>query len=180
MNEPNFRWETNNYFRRKPGSIGQSGRIQGYSLIGCDSAGVNAFFVRNDLVKNFFIKSVKEAYRPPAYGVKKGRIRRATSAGWIYLRPSRHRHRHGAGSGCVFLRSGGREAIVNHRRREQAGPKWRCSSGRNVPPLSVGRMTVSYFTETAGIFDNLSTLIVSVAFTETVPRFNSSACGARL
>ncbi len=41
------------------------GKEKGYSLIGCDSTGVNAFFVREDcLTKNIHILSPQSAYRP--------------------------------------------------------------------------------------------------------------------
>jgi hypothetical protein len=40
---------------------------KGYSLIGCNMAGNNAFFVRNDLSNNFKILSAKEAYKPAQF-----------------------------------------------------------------------------------------------------------------
>lgn len=39
------------------------GHIKGYSLVGTNSAGNNAFFVRNDLVQNFRILKSNEAYK---------------------------------------------------------------------------------------------------------------------
>lgn len=46
---------------------------KGYSLIGCDSAGVNAFFMRNDcLTDKFAVFSPAEAFRPHASRIKRG------------------------------------------------------------------------------------------------------------
>jgi hypothetical protein len=41
----------------------------GYSLVGCDLTGVNAFFVRNDLVENLFARpyTSENHYEPPRY-----------------------------------------------------------------------------------------------------------------
>jgi hypothetical protein len=41
----------------------------GYSLVGCDLTGINAFFVRNDLVKNLFPEpfTSENQYEPPRY-----------------------------------------------------------------------------------------------------------------
>ncbi len=47
------------------------GKIKGYTLIGCNELGVNAFFLRDDLIKNNFkIKSLEKTYRKPKYGKK--------------------------------------------------------------------------------------------------------------
>ena len=44
------------------------GREKGYSLVGTNISGVNAFFVRNDcMLNNFAVKSVKELYNPPRF-----------------------------------------------------------------------------------------------------------------
>ena len=46
---------------------------KGYSLIGCDSAGVNAFFMRNDcLTDKFPVLTPAEAYRPHASRINRG------------------------------------------------------------------------------------------------------------
>ena len=38
---------------------------------GCDSKGINAFFLRKDLIKGNFIKQdIAKLYRPPKYGIK--------------------------------------------------------------------------------------------------------------
>jgi hypothetical protein len=69
--DPNAQWDGTNYFGASLLALANLGKSKGYTLIGCDRVGVNAFFVRNDLIKNNFeIKSIKEIYRPPKYGKK--------------------------------------------------------------------------------------------------------------
>ena len=56
---------TENYFGASLAALDALARSKGYALIGCDSRGVNAFFVRNDLAAGKFdAVSVVEAYRP--------------------------------------------------------------------------------------------------------------------
>ena len=47
------------------------GRFFGYSLVGCDIVGINAFFVRNDLVANHFCEpfTAENHYEQPRYGL---------------------------------------------------------------------------------------------------------------
>jgi hypothetical protein len=47
------------------------GRNFGYSLVGCDITGLNAFFVRNDLVTDQFAApfTAENHYEPPRYGL---------------------------------------------------------------------------------------------------------------
>ena len=48
------------------------GLSKGYVLIGCSQNGINAFFVKKELLpKQSQIKSVEDVYRPPQYGMKK-------------------------------------------------------------------------------------------------------------
>lgn len=45
------------------------GKIKGYTLIGCDNNGVNAFFIRNDLInENIVIKPIEDLYKKPRFG----------------------------------------------------------------------------------------------------------------
>lgn len=68
---PNARWDGTNYFGASLLALVKLGKRKGYALIGCEKKGVNAFFVRNDLIKNnFVIKNVEELYKPPGYGKK--------------------------------------------------------------------------------------------------------------
>lgn len=51
------------------------GKEKGYTLVGCESKGINAFFIRDELVENHFTKRpLEELYVAPSYGQKiKGR-----------------------------------------------------------------------------------------------------------
>lgn len=66
----NMRWNCiDDYYGASLLALYKLGKSKNYTLIGCNSLGINAFFVRNDLIKNNFqIKSVEEAYNPPKYG----------------------------------------------------------------------------------------------------------------
>jgi hypothetical protein len=69
--DPNLQWDGSNYFGASLKAMTDLGKQKGYTLIGCNSKGVNAFFVRNDLVNNNFkIRDITDLYREPAYGVK--------------------------------------------------------------------------------------------------------------
>lgn len=69
--DPNAQWDGTNYFGASLCALTKLGKSKGYTLIGCDSVGVNAFFVKNDLIKeNFQITSIEEIYKPPRYGKK--------------------------------------------------------------------------------------------------------------
>ena len=68
---PKAVWDHTRYFRASLLALATLGRKKGYTLIGCESRGVNAFFVRNDLVQDrFVIKKVEQVYKPPRYGKK--------------------------------------------------------------------------------------------------------------
>jgi len=52
---PTHQWKVNNYFGASLKSLELLGLKKGYKLVGCSFAGVNAFFIREDLVAdNFF------------------------------------------------------------------------------------------------------------------------------
>lgn len=69
--EPNKCWDGTNYFGASLLALYKLGINKGYTLIGCDNSGTNAFFVRHDLVKNNFkVRDIKEIYKPPKYGKK--------------------------------------------------------------------------------------------------------------
>jgi hypothetical protein len=65
---PDARWDGTNYFGASLLALRNLGLAKGYTLIGCDSFGVNAFFCKNELVQGFKIKNIQELYRPPKYG----------------------------------------------------------------------------------------------------------------
>jgi hypothetical protein len=65
----NFKNDGTDYYGASLLALAKLGKSKGYTLIGCSARGINAFFVRDDLIKdNFKIKNIKELYRPPKYG----------------------------------------------------------------------------------------------------------------
>jgi len=58
-----------NYFGASLLALVKLGLSKGYTLVGCDSNGINAFFVKNELVQNKIKKTIHELYKPPKYGV---------------------------------------------------------------------------------------------------------------
>lgn len=66
--DPDAQWDGTNYFGASLLALKNLGLTKGYTLIGCESRGVNAFFCKSDLVKGFTIKGIQELYRPPKYG----------------------------------------------------------------------------------------------------------------
>jgi len=65
-----FTWDRTNYFGASLLAVTNLARMKGYTLIGCDNRGVNAFFVKNELIKdNFEVKSIEQLYRAPRYGI---------------------------------------------------------------------------------------------------------------
>lgn len=62
-------WNGTSYFGASLKAYELLGRRLGYELVGCDLAGVNAFFVRSDLVGNSFCGpfTAENHYEPPRY-----------------------------------------------------------------------------------------------------------------
>ena len=61
-------WDSTIYFGASLKSLYELGLAKGYTLVCCSSTGVNAFFVRNDLLNdNFTILSLKNIYKPINY-----------------------------------------------------------------------------------------------------------------
>jgi hypothetical protein len=60
-----------NYFGASLGALVELGERKGYSLVGCSLTGVNAFFVRNDLLSDHFCApyTADNHYEPPRYGL---------------------------------------------------------------------------------------------------------------
>ena len=67
--EPNESWDETQAFGASLKAYELLGRKLGYSLVGCDLTGVNAFFVRNDLVADHFASpfTSENHYEPPRY-----------------------------------------------------------------------------------------------------------------
>lgn len=64
--DPNVTWDGASYYHGSSLlALVNLGNFRGYSLVACDSNGINAFFVRNDLVKGrFVIRDMEKIYRP--------------------------------------------------------------------------------------------------------------------
>jgi FkbM family methyltransferase len=65
------RWDHTNYFGASLQAYAVLGAQFGYSLVGCGREGVNAYFVRTDLLPRANLEAVPvpTAYRPPTYGI---------------------------------------------------------------------------------------------------------------
>jgi hypothetical protein len=66
---PDAIWNGSHYFGASLKAFEQLGTQLGYSLVGCDTVGANAFFVRNDLVGEHFASpfTAENHYEPPRY-----------------------------------------------------------------------------------------------------------------
>jgi hypothetical protein len=65
-------WDGTNYYGASLASLARLGRMKGYSLVATDSRGVNAFFVKADLIieDRFLDPAVHFHYSTPGYGVR--------------------------------------------------------------------------------------------------------------
>jgi hypothetical protein len=64
-----FKWDGSAYYGASLGAFKKLGESKGYELIGCESAGVNAFFVDKSLTPGKFLpREISEMYRSPIYG----------------------------------------------------------------------------------------------------------------
>lgn len=66
--DPEARWDGTNYFGASLLALKNLGQSKGYTLVGCETNGVNAFFCKSELVDRFSIKGIQELYRAPNYG----------------------------------------------------------------------------------------------------------------
>jgi hypothetical protein len=64
-------WNRTSYFGASLKALELLGRKLGYALVGCDFTGVNAFFVRDDLLLDKFSApfTAENHYEPPRYGL---------------------------------------------------------------------------------------------------------------
>jgi len=44
------------------------GSTKGYTLVGCNNFGQNAFFCKSEIIKGIKIKNIQDLYKPPKYG----------------------------------------------------------------------------------------------------------------
>ncbi|MDO8878318.1 MAG: hypothetical protein Q8M24_12845 [Pseudolabrys sp.] len=67
--EPARKWDGTNYFGASLEALVRLGRDKGYRVVGCNYAGVNAFFVRDDVAGDHFLDpaTAEEHYEPPRY-----------------------------------------------------------------------------------------------------------------
>ena len=67
---PEAEYDWTDYFGASLLAFVKLGKEKGYSLVGCDSAGSNAFFISDDEIKKNKIKtkSIEELYRKPQFG----------------------------------------------------------------------------------------------------------------
>ena len=67
--DPAERWDGSSYFGASLSALEKLGRQKGYALVGCCFSGVNAFFVRQDLVGDHFCApfTAENHYEPPRY-----------------------------------------------------------------------------------------------------------------
>jgi len=68
--EPTRRWDGSSAFGASLAALEALGQEKGFALVGCDANGVNALFVRQDLVGDRFLAPFTAAqhYEPPRYG----------------------------------------------------------------------------------------------------------------
>ena len=66
---PDSIWTGGNYFGASLEALVRLGTLKGYRLVGCCFAGVNAFFVRDDLCEDLFFEpaTAEEHYEPARY-----------------------------------------------------------------------------------------------------------------
>lgn len=67
--DPQRAWDGTSHFGASLSALVKLGREKGYSLVGCCFSGVNAFFVRDDLVGDRFCApfTAENHYEPPRY-----------------------------------------------------------------------------------------------------------------
>lgn len=72
--DPNHTWDLSDYQGASLAALYELGKIKGYQLIGCNITGVNAFFVRQDLLNESFLVSddLMDYYHPARYYLTEG------------------------------------------------------------------------------------------------------------
>ena len=64
-------WDGTDYFGASLLALKKLGKMKGYTLICCDTNGINAFFVKKNLSKNFKIREYSRIFKKPNYGKNK-------------------------------------------------------------------------------------------------------------
>jgi hypothetical protein len=70
--DPKHRWNETAWHSAGLAALARLGRDVGYVLVGCDSQGVNAFFVLRSDAHHFSTASVREQWVPPRYSLPYG------------------------------------------------------------------------------------------------------------
>lgn len=67
--DPTRSWDKTSFYGASLSALEKLGREKGYSLVGCCYSGVNAFFVRDDLIGDKFCApfTAENHYEPPRY-----------------------------------------------------------------------------------------------------------------
>lgn len=64
-------WDGSNYFGASLGALIKLGKEKGYTLVGCENRGINAFFVLDELMgPHFDLPSPEAMFKPPVWGKK--------------------------------------------------------------------------------------------------------------
>jgi len=83
--DPAMVWDGTNFMGASLGALAALGQAKGYRLVGCSLAGVNAFFVREDLVGEAFCApfTAENHYEPPRYDLAGTNGHRAGMGRWV-------------------------------------------------------------------------------------------------
>ena len=81
------KWNKTNYFGASLSAINKVCEKKGYSLVGCNLSGINAFFVRNDLLSDHFNENCSPSnhYEPPRYGLRWSSGQKPGSGEWVRI-----------------------------------------------------------------------------------------------
>jgi hypothetical protein len=88
-NDPDMVWDGSNFTGASLGALEALGREKGYALVGCSLSGVNAFFVRDDLVGDHFCApfTAENHYEPPRFELAGAFGHRAGMGRWVDVEP---------------------------------------------------------------------------------------------
>ncbi len=66
--DPHFQWEGTSYYGASLVALAELGRLKGYTLVYCEWAGVNAFFIADELLPDGYLpRAVESIFRGPNY-----------------------------------------------------------------------------------------------------------------
>jgi hypothetical protein len=83
--DPQHRWDGSDYYGASLPALERLGRSKGYTLVYCNTAGVNAFFVRDDLLGGEAPRDVRAIWRPPNYWYRRARQFPDLARPWVAL-----------------------------------------------------------------------------------------------